>query len=71
MLMNPGDILRVNDNASFDTALQKRSIVIMIKTYQCYWDYGDGECGYVDVADVMHDGQIFEIACTHLEPIDK
>jgi hypothetical protein len=69
--MNPGDIVRVNCSAPFDVALPPQSIGVMIEVHQRYWDYGDGECGYVEVADVMSNGQIFEIACTHLAPVDK
>ena len=68
--MNPGDIFRVNNLSAFDAALPRQSVVMMIGTHQRYWDYGDGECGYVDVADVMFDGQIFEIACAYLDPFD-
>lgn len=69
--MNPGDIVRVNCSAPFDVSLPPQSICVMIGVHQRYWDYGDGECGYVEVAEVMSDGQIFEIACAHLAPIDK
>lgn len=69
--MNPGDIVRVNYSVPFDVSLPPQSICVMIRIHQRYWDYGDGECGYVEVADVMSGGQIFEIACTHLEPVDK
>jgi len=69
--MNPGDIVRVNHSAPFDVVLPPQSIGVMIRVHQRYWDYGDGECGYVEVADVMSGGQIFEIACTLLTPVDK
>lgn len=69
--MHPGDIFRVNNLATLDAALPRQAVVMMISTHQRYWDYGDGECGYVDVADVMSGGQIFEIACAYLDPIDK
>ena len=70
-MINPGDIVRVNHSAPFDVALPPQSIGVMIRVRQRYWDYGGGECGYVEVADVMSGGQIFEIACTHLAPVDK
>ena len=69
--MRPGDIFRVNSSAAHDAAPPRQAVVMMVSTRQRYWDYGDGECGYVDVADVMSEGQIFEIACTCLDPVDK
>lgn len=69
--MNPGDIFRVNNLSALGTDPPHRAIVMMISTHQRYWDYGDGECGFVEVADVMFDGQTFEIACTYLDPLGK
>jgi hypothetical protein len=71
MLMNPGDIFRVNNRAVAVDPLPSQTVVMMISTRQRYWDFGDGECGYTEVADVMSDGQIFEIPCTFLDPINK
>lgn len=70
-MMNPGDIVRVNYSIPFDSGIPPQSIGVMIRVHQRYWDYGDGECGYVEVADVMSGGQVFEVACTHLAPVDK
>ena len=71
MLINPGDIVKVNRLSPFDAALPHGSTGIMVRSYQRYWDYGDGECGFVEVADVMSGGQIFEIACAFLDAVDK
>jgi len=71
MLINPGDIVRVNRLSPVSTAPSSGSVCVVIYTRQRYWDYGEGECGFVDVADVMSGGQIFEIACAFLEPINK
>jgi hypothetical protein len=36
---------------------------------QQYWDYGDGECGFVDIADILTDNQIVDVALTFLVPV--
>ena len=62
---NLGDLVRVQRQpAGFSERLGLAGIIVEVK--HSYWDYGDGECGYVEVADVMTERETIEIAIQFL-----
>ncbi len=62
-----GDLVKVKRQPiGFSEKMNVSGIIISIR--QRYWDYGDGECGYVDVAEVMTDKEVFEVATAFLVP---
>lgn len=66
--LSAGDLVKVKRQpVGFSARLGLAGIVIEIK--QSYWDFGDGECGYVEMADVMTEKEIIEVATLFLDRI--
>ena len=65
---NLGDLVRVQRQpVGFTERLGLAGIIVEVK--HSYWDYGDGECGYVEMAEVMTEKEIIEIATSFLAHI--
>lgn len=65
---NAGDLVKVQRQPTgFSSRLGLAGIIIEIR--QSYWDYGEGECGYVEVAEVMTEKEIIEIATSFLSHV--
>ena len=65
LAFSAGDLVKVQRQPTgFSERLGLAGIIVEIK--QSYWDYGDGECGYVEVAEVMTEKEIIEIATLFL-----
>jgi hypothetical protein len=43
---------------------------IVVENKERYWDFGGGDCGYVNVSDVMIRGEMTEIAHTMIQEIE-
>jgi len=54
--------------AGFD--LTPGDVGIVVENKERYWDFGSGDCGYVNVSDVMIRGEITEIAHTMIQEIE-
>ena len=66
--LSAGDLVKVKRQpVGFSARLGLAGIVIEIK--QSYWDFGDGECGYVEMANVMTEKEIIEVATLFLDRI--
>ena len=70
MPMKTGDIVRVKSSAPNGAGLPPGSIGIMVRKFERIWDFGSGDYGFYDSAEVMTSGRIFEVACDHLETLN-
>ena len=60
-----GDLVKINRAARVIGESPLYGTIIAIK--QRYWDYGGGECGFADIADVMTSDGTVQIAISFLE----
>lgn len=61
-----GDLVKVIPGPS-GFEIKSETFGTVAGTSQRFWDYGEGDCGFVDVAEVLVNGQILEIAYSFLE----
>jgi hypothetical protein len=66
--IKPGDLVRIkNQPIGFPHLDGTPGTVIKLK--QGYWDYGDGDYGYIDLALVMTNLGVLEVAVTFLDRV--
>lgn len=63
---SPGEIVRLKSAAKGGG-----SICLLVSVSQKYWDYGEGECGFTDIAEVLLEGRPVQVPLGWLETIWK
>lgn len=68
--MKIGSLVRIiKSPVGFNLAVGDTGIVI--RNGERYWDFGGGDCGFVNVAEVLIRGEIAEIAHQMLEEVPQ
>lgn len=68
--MRIGSLVRITKvPVGFD--LTPGDMGVVISNEERYWDFGEGDCGFVNVSRVMIRGEILEVAHQMLEEIPQ
>lgn len=63
----PGDIVIISPAGLSGFTATDEMLGALISIKQSYWDFGEGDCGYVNVAEVLVGNKIVDVVCSHLE----
>lgn len=67
--LTPGDIVIIQPPGPIGFPIDVETMGTLISIKQSYWDLGEGDCGYVDVAEILTEGKIEIVACSYLVPL--
>ena len=64
----PGEIVIIKPPGPIGFTIVSEKLGTLICVKQSYWDFGEGDYGFVDVAEILVDNKLVEVACSHLAP---